>query len=713
MQLRKVCNHPFLFPGSEEGPPFVTDERIVKASGKMLLLDKLLQKLKETGHRVLLFSQMTAILSIIEDYLVYRGYGYTRIDGNTDNEERIKSIDEFNKPNSPLFIFLLSTRAGGLGINLATADTVIIFDSDWNPQQDQQAAARAHRLGQTRPVTIYRLVTSPSVEERVVHRAQLKLRLDRLINANDKDDKRAKDKVSAEELLRMVQETADTFLLKGKDQAAEADSSKKIKSEEIEEPDIDIDINKIISEGEQRTTEMMQELDKEAGKGLFSLDDGSFSAPLSEEATIKLRQRNREKNEEKLDAIRLSKRTETVDYRVQSSRLFKRPIHQFKPFDLQFNPPRLSELLEKERILYETEDSLQLLSPEEEQEKNDLIAKNPFNTWRRQDVSLFVKAICELGKDKYGDIAKRIGKTTKEVKGYSDIFWERAKEFPSGISYLTQIKRAETKKSQMERRVNVLTGFFKSAVCGEDSIMYLLSCCLRKRKGSYTDMDNAILLNGMHEIGYGNWDALQDFLQNNDKSKMNFYIRTRDSSELAFHCNALLDSLEQVKAKDDELKSESLRQEKEKEKEKKRRKEELQKETEKEKRKKEREEKKEKEREEKQKEREQKKREKEKKKEEERREKAKRKEERKREREKEKERKKLESHIKKETDASKLFRTSNHSSIAGMTESATTTDTKQVQTAITDFMEQTPAQVKNLKRARDTQSDNPSKRSCL
>jgi len=139
MQLRKVCNHPYLFEGAEEGPPYFDGPHLWENSGKMSLLHKLLPKLKAQGSRVLIFSQMTRILDILEDYFRLIQYNYCRIDGNTDGEARDSQMDIFNAPNSEKFAFLLSTRAGGLGINLATADIVILYDSDWNPQVDLQA----------------------------------------------------------------------------------------------------------------------------------------------------------------------------------------------------------------------------------------------------------------------------------------------------------------------------------------------------------------------------------------------------------------------------------------------------------------------------------------------------------------------------------------------------------------------------------------------
>lgn len=174
-QLRKCVNHPYLFDGAEP-EPFQLGEHLVDTSGKLYVIDKLLAHLKQRGHRVLVFSQMTRMLDIIQDYLGYRGYSYERLDGSVRGEERFLAVRNFSE-NDQTFVFLLSTRAGGQGLNLVGADTVIFVDSDFNPQNDLQAAARAHRIGQTRPVKIIRLVTKDSVEEIVLKRATAKLKL--------------------------------------------------------------------------------------------------------------------------------------------------------------------------------------------------------------------------------------------------------------------------------------------------------------------------------------------------------------------------------------------------------------------------------------------------------------------------------------------------------------------------------------------------------
>ncbi|CAG5095175.1 Similar to brm: ATP-dependent helicase brm (Drosophila melanogaster) [Cotesia congregata] len=199
VQLRKLCNHPFMFQAIEEkycehigvqGSHTVSGPDLYRASGKFELLDRILPKLKATNHRVLLFCQMTQLMTIMEDYLSWRGFKYLRLDGTTKAEDRGDLLKRFNDPGSQYFLFLLSTRAGGLGLNLQAADTVVIFDSDWNPHQDLQAQDRAHRIGQKNEVRVLRLMTVNSVEERILAAARYKLNMDeKVIQAGMFDQK--------------------------------------------------------------------------------------------------------------------------------------------------------------------------------------------------------------------------------------------------------------------------------------------------------------------------------------------------------------------------------------------------------------------------------------------------------------------------------------------------------------------------------------------
>ncbi|KAK3730906.1 hypothetical protein QZH41_012611 [Actinostola sp. cb2023] len=258
MQLRKCCNHPYLFDGAEPGPPYTTDFHLVDNSGKMRILDKLLPRVQQEGSRVLIFSQMTRVLDILEDYCLWRQYEYCRLDGQTPHEERQAFINSFNMPGSSKFVFMLSTRAGGLGINLATADIVIIYDSDWNPQVDLQAMDRAHRIGQKKQVKVFRFISENTVEERIIERAEMKLRLDavviqqgRLIDPNIK--------VSKDEMLNMIRHGAEAVFA--------------TKDEDFTDDDVD----KILQKAERKTAEMEEKM-KKFGEG--SLRKLAMDAPV-------------------------------------------------------------------------------------------------------------------------------------------------------------------------------------------------------------------------------------------------------------------------------------------------------------------------------------------------------------------------------------------------------------------------------------------------
>jgi len=241
MELRKCCNHPFLIKGAEEriladaaaslqnktgenGQPAVVNgfkmfgDQLVKSSGKFVLMGKLLPKLFSGGHKVLIFSQMVRVLDLLEELIKVMKYRYERLDGSTSASSRSASVDRFNKKSCQRFVMLLSTRAGGLGLNLTAADTVVIFDSDWNPQNDLQAMARAHRIGQTRAVRVYRLLTAKTYEMHMFHSASMKLGLDRAVLAHQRQQEgdeggSAKNKAKSERQAQAKQ--IDELLKKG------------------------------------------------------------------------------------------------------------------------------------------------------------------------------------------------------------------------------------------------------------------------------------------------------------------------------------------------------------------------------------------------------------------------------------------------------------------------------------------------------------------
>lgn len=260
-QLRKVCNHPYLFDGVEPGPPFENGPHLWDSSGKLSLLHRLLERLIPAGHRVLIFCQMTRMLDILEDYMAVCSIPCARLDGSTPAWEREQAIDAFQQPDSDIACFLLSTRAGGLGLNLTGADTVVLYDSDFNPQMDLQAQDRAHRIGQTRPVRVFRLVCDGTVEEKILERAARKLYLDALVVQQGRLAMQAKA-LSHSELETMIRFGANEIF-----RARSAVTCE--------------DLDALLAQGEQRTRELSESIrtDMQHSLDSFSLQDLS-NVPL-------------------------------------------------------------------------------------------------------------------------------------------------------------------------------------------------------------------------------------------------------------------------------------------------------------------------------------------------------------------------------------------------------------------------------------------------
>jgi SWI/SNF-related matrix-associated actin-dependent regulator of chromatin subfamily A member 5 len=445
MQLRKCCNHPYLFDGAEPGPPYTNDEHIVFNSGKMVILDKLLKRMKAQGSRILIFSQMSRVLDILEDYCVMREYKYCRIDGSTAHEDRISAIDDYNREGSEKFIFLLTTRAGGLGINLTSADVVVLYDSDWNPQADLQAMDRAHRIGQTKQVYVYRFVTENAIEEKVLERAAQKLRLDQLVIQQGRAQQTGKA-ASKDELLNMVQHGAEEIFER---------EGGTIGQDDIED---------IFRHGEERTKKLQE---RYAELGLDDLQNFT-----SESAYNWMGEDFKQKKQVGLAWINPSKRERhTPNYSIdhyykdalhtggptQTKPKAPRPPKQINIQDHQFYPAELKALHDKETLWFRKEqgykapvpdgDDLDLeereklreeeqeeidnavpLTEEETQEKEELSTQG-FANWQRRDFHHFVRASEKYGRDKYPEIAEEVGtKTAKEVKEYAKVFWDRYEE---------------------------------------------------------------------------------------------------------------------------------------------------------------------------------------------------------------------------------------------------------------------------------------------
>ncbi|KAF1956241.1 hypothetical protein CC80DRAFT_71737 [Byssothecium circinans] len=265
MELKKASNHALLFPNAEHkllGANPTKDEQLkalITTSGKMMLLDRLLSKLKADGHRVLIFSQMVHMLDILTDYMKLRNYQYQRLDGTVPAPDRRTAIEHFNAPGSDDYCFLLSTRAGGLGINLMTADTVVLFDSDWNPQADLQAMARAHRIGQQKPVSVYRLVSKDTIEEEILERARNKRMLEFITiqrGVTDRQQQEINDKLKAAEVPNSAEDINNILKRRGQKMFEQSGNQKKLE---------ELDIDSVLENAEEHKTEQAAGLTSDGG----------------------------------------------------------------------------------------------------------------------------------------------------------------------------------------------------------------------------------------------------------------------------------------------------------------------------------------------------------------------------------------------------------------------------------------------------------------
>ncbi|XP_057960138.1 ISWI chromatin-remodeling complex ATPase CHR11 isoform X1 [Malania oleifera] len=556
MQLRKCCNHPYLFQGAEPGPPYTTGEHLTTNAGKMVLLDKLLPKLKERDSRVLIFSQMTRLLDILEDYLMFRGYQYCRIDGNTGGEDRDASIEAFNKPGSEKFVFLLSTRAGGLGINLATADVVILYDSDWNPQVDLQAQDRAHRIGQKKEVQVFRFCTEYTIEEKVIERAYKKLALDALVI---QQGRLAEQKtVNKDELLQMVRFGAE-MVFSSKDST-------------ITEEDID----RIIAKGEEATAELdakMKKFTEDAIK--FKMDD-----------TAELYDFDDDKDENKFDFKKIvsenwiepPKRERKRNY--SESEYFKQTMRQGAPakpkepriprmpqlHDFQFfNTQRLSELYEKEvRYLMQThqknqlKDSIDVDEPEElgdpltaeEQEEKERLLEDGFSTWSRRDFNTFIRACEKYGRTDVKSIASEMeGKTLEEVERYARVFKERYKELNDYDRIIKNIERGE---ARISRKDEIMKAIGKKLDRYKNPWLELKIQYGQNKGKLYNEECDRFMICMVHKLGYGNWDELKAAFRTSSLFRFDWFVKSRTTQELARRCDTLIRLVERENQEYDE-----------------------------------------------------------------------------------------------------------------------------------------------------------------
>merc|ERR1711981_738641 len=528
--------------------------------GKLAIIDKLLPKLKAAGSRVLIFTQMTRILDILEDYCWFRKWNYCRIDGQTAHEDRDRQIQEYNADGSEKFIFMLSTRAGGLGINLYTADIVILYDSDWNPQMDLQAMDRAHRIGQLKQVRVFRMVTENTVDEKIVERASVKLRLDRMVIQQGRLAEQ-KANLGKDEMLGMIRHGAKHVFA--------------TKEADVMEEDIDA----LLELGEKKTKEENKKLESlgESSLRTFTLDTKPEDSVYNFEGED-FREKQRE--EIGLAWIAPPKRERKANYAVdayfrealrtgsnepkahKAPRPPKQPIVQ----DFQFFPGRLFELLNQEIYHYRNSvgykvplnpdlgadakrvqkeeqrkiDEAEELTEDEQLEKEDLL-KEGFSTWSKRDFNQFIRLNEKYGREDVENISREVeGKTPEEVIEYSKAFWERCGELQDSERIMSQIEKGE---ARIQRRA-LIKKALDAKIARYKAPFHQLRIAYGTNKGkNYTEEEDRFLVCMLHKLGFDKENVYEDLraaVRCAPQFRFDWFIKSRTAMELQRRCNTLI-----------------------------------------------------------------------------------------------------------------------------------------------------------------------------
>lgn len=572
MQLRKCCNHPYLFEGAEPGPPYTTDEHLVNNAAKMVMLDKLLKRMKAQGSRVLIFSQMSRVLDIMEDYSVMRGYQYCRIDGSTAHEDRIAAIDDYNKEDSEKFLFLLTTRAGGLGINLTSADIVVLFDSDWNPQADLQAMDRAHRIGQKKQVYVFRFVTEGAIEEKVLERAAQKLRLDQLVIQQGRSQQPAKNAASKDELLTMIQHGAEkVFNSKGAvGLAGDGDMA-------------DDDFDAIMKRGEEATAKLnskyeklgLDDLQKFTSDSTYEWNGETFEPRKKDIGLAWINPSKRERKEQNYgidkyyrNALATGGRTESKQPRVP------RAPKQVIIHDYQFFPEKLAELQDKETAWYRKENNLKAPLPdgpdedleareadqelaqkeidnaepltEEEKAEKERLIEQGFPEWNKRDLQQFLNGSAKYGRANYDGISEEVdGKNADEIKEYAKVFWKKYKQLENWQKYINVVEEGEQRVRDSENKKRLLAkkiGMYRMPL-QQMTIKYTVSTTNKK---VYTEEEDRFLLVMLHKHGVEGetiYDKIRDEIRESPLFRFDWFFLSRTPQEIGRRCTTLIQTV--------------------------------------------------------------------------------------------------------------------------------------------------------------------------
>jgi SWI/SNF-related matrix-associated actin-dependent regulator of chromatin subfamily A member 5 len=572
MQLRKCCNHPYLFEGAEPGPPYTTDEHLVTNAAKMVMLDKLLKRMKAQGSRVLIFSQMSRVLDIMEDYSVMRDYRYCRIDGSTAHEDRIQAIDDYNKEGSEKFLFLLTTRAGGLGINLTSADIVVLFDSDWNPQADLQAMDRAHRIGQTKQVYVFRFVTEMAIEEKVLERAAQKLRLDQLVIQQGRSQQPVKNAASKDELLTMIQHGAEkVFASKGPvGPAADGELA-------------DDDFEAVMRRGEEMTEKLnkryetlgLDDLQKFTSDSTYEWNGETFQPRKKEIGISWINPSKRERKEQNYGIDSYYRKTLVTGGRTENKQpRIPRAPKQITIHDYQFFPDRLAVLQDKETAWYRKENNLKAPLPdgpdedleareadqqlaqqeiddaepltEEEKAEKERLIEQGFPEWNKRDFQQFLNGSAKYGRQNYEGISEEVdGKDADEIKAYAKVFWKKYKTLDNWQKHLGVIEEGELRVRQSEEKKRLIAkkiGMYRMPL-QQMQIKYTVSTTNKK---VYTEEEDKFLVVMLHKHGVEGefiYEKIRDEIRESPLFRFDWFFLSRTPQEIGRRCTTLISAI--------------------------------------------------------------------------------------------------------------------------------------------------------------------------
>ena len=521
MQLRKCCNHPYLFEGIEPEGADPVGEHVIEVSSKLVVLDKLLQKL-HGGHQILIFSQFKIMLNVLEDYLNIRGYSYCRFDGDTNLEDREAAIDDFSRPNSDKFVFLLSTRAGGLGINLMAADTVVLYDSDWNPQVDLQAMDRAHRIGQKNTVMVYRFVCENTVEQKMIERQQVKLKWDQLVILKGKISQK-KNKYDKEELKNLISFGASHVF------SSEGGTFK------------DEDIDSILKRGEEQT--------------------GKFNEKLNQMVQSK----TKEVLNLEMDSINLyefmgqelydNKDAQTLDSHWQAQQVLVKASKRGNKSGVFDNTKNMMPQIEPEKKIIRVQDFQFFndrarieelynkidLTIEEVKEREEIEEKG-FKNWIKNDFYIFVRHMEQHETPVFKKLAIKLKKTVDQVKLFHKRFFDE-------IESLNEHKKLNERfeKSRKFRQLQVkISGILKEKLKGikQPGDVVLRSQFYNKVKNkTYKKQHDQFIIFMCGKHGTQNLNLIQKELRNHKNFRFDIFIKFLKESNLGKRVNSLMKML--------------------------------------------------------------------------------------------------------------------------------------------------------------------------